>query len=196
MLIDGHHLVRRNVMRDLSGDSNWTVTIYNSDAVFKYNIIEDTRLALRVEGGIYVDAELNYWGHSTGPYHPLLNPLGRGDEVSDSVDFDPWYHDTLFFSASPEPRPPLPESASILAYPNPFNSVATIKLTVPRAMIARIELFDVTGRRVKELWSGAVADEKTLTWQADEFASGLYFVRAWDPLGNRPLALAKVVLLR
>ncbi|NUO19235.1 T9SS type A sorting domain-containing protein [bacterium] len=74
--------------------------------------------------------------------------------------------------------------------------MATIKLTVPRAMIARIELFDVTGRRVKEVWSGAVADTKTVTWQADDFASGLYFVRAWDTLGNRPMALAKVVLLR
>ena len=57
---------------------------------------------------------------------------------------------------------------------------------MPRAGIAKIELFDITGRRVKELWSGAVAHTKEITWQAEEFASGLYFMRAWDPLGNRP----------
>ncbi len=173
-------------------------TVYASDPgpVLHENIFYQNQKGVGTDLGEYLDARLNWWGHETGPYHPTLNPLGQGDEVGDGVDFDPWYHDTLFFSASPEPRLPLPESASILAYPNPFNSVATIKLTVPRAMIARIELFDVTGRRVKQLWSGAVADEKTLTWQADEFASGLYFVRAWDPLGNRPLAFAKAVLLR
>jgi len=37
-----------------------------------------------------VDAELNWWGHASGPYHPTLNPSGTGDPVSDNVDFDPW----------------------------------------------------------------------------------------------------------
>ena len=37
-----------------------------------------------------VDAENNWWGDGTGPYHPELNPNGLGDCVSDGVDFDPW----------------------------------------------------------------------------------------------------------
>jgi hypothetical protein len=36
------------------------------------------------------DARLNWWGDSSGPYHPILNPAGLGDEVSDSVQFAPW----------------------------------------------------------------------------------------------------------
>ena len=44
--------------------------------------------------GIYstaaVDAENNWWGDASGPYHPTLNPAGKGDEVSDTVDFEPW----------------------------------------------------------------------------------------------------------
>jgi predicted outer membrane repeat protein len=36
------------------------------------------------------DARMNWWGSSTGPYHPVLNPAGQGDEVGDSVLFDPW----------------------------------------------------------------------------------------------------------
>ncbi|RMG26291.1 MAG: hypothetical protein D6732_21425, partial [Methanobacteriota archaeon] len=37
-----------------------------------------------------VTAENNYWGDATGPYHPILNPSGLGDRVSDNVDFIPW----------------------------------------------------------------------------------------------------------
>jgi parallel beta-helix repeat protein len=39
---------------------------------------------------IIIDAENNWWGDASGPYHPTLNPGGLGDEVSDDVDFDPW----------------------------------------------------------------------------------------------------------
>ncbi len=46
-------------------------------------------------GGIYnstatlVDAENNYWGSSSGPYHSS-NPSGAGNPVTDYVDFDPY----------------------------------------------------------------------------------------------------------
>jgi hypothetical protein len=42
------------------------------------------------------DARNNYWGHSTGPYHPLLNPAGQGSSVSDRVLFDPWSNQANF----------------------------------------------------------------------------------------------------
>ena len=32
----------------------------------------------------------NYWGHKFGPYHEILNPTGKGDSVSISVDIDPY----------------------------------------------------------------------------------------------------------
>ena len=37
-----------------------------------------------------INAENNWWGSSSGPYHATLNPTGKGDTVSDNVDFDPW----------------------------------------------------------------------------------------------------------
>lgn len=39
---------------------------------------------------ITVDATNNWWGHSSGPYHPTLNSDGLGDEVSDRILFDPF----------------------------------------------------------------------------------------------------------
>lgn len=40
--------------------------------------------------GQVVDATNNWWGSSSGPYQPLLNPQGEGEQVSDNVDFIPW----------------------------------------------------------------------------------------------------------
>jgi parallel beta-helix repeat protein len=39
---------------------------------------------------VTIDAENNWWGHESGPYHPETNPDGQGDTVSDCVDYDPW----------------------------------------------------------------------------------------------------------
>ena len=37
-----------------------------------------------------MNAQNNFWGDSTGPYHPMLNPTGIGNKVSDNVLFIPW----------------------------------------------------------------------------------------------------------
>ncbi len=36
------------------------------------------------------DARWNWWGHISGPYHPVKNPGGLGFEVTDHILFDPW----------------------------------------------------------------------------------------------------------
>lgn len=41
-------------------------------------------------GNFEFNATKNYWGHDTGPYHNVSNPLGSGDNVSDHVAFIPW----------------------------------------------------------------------------------------------------------
>ena len=37
-----------------------------------------------------IDATCNWWGHLSGPYHDFDNPYGKGNKVSDEVDFQPW----------------------------------------------------------------------------------------------------------
>jgi parallel beta-helix repeat protein len=51
------------------------------------------------EGGSTVNATYNWWGSSNGPYHPIKNPLGLGNQASDYVLFDPWLK--AFFEYSP-----------------------------------------------------------------------------------------------
>jgi hypothetical protein len=72
-----------------------------------------------------LDAGLNWWGDPTGPYHPELNPQGKGNNVSDYVGIEPWLT---------EPYPPA-EPVEALLYVDP----ATVEYWTP----AYNELFTV-----------------------------------------------------
>ena len=37
-----------------------------------------------------INATHNWWGDSSGPFHFLSNPDGKGDNVSNYVDFSHW----------------------------------------------------------------------------------------------------------
>jgi len=37
-----------------------------------------------------VYATHNWWGDNSGPFHIIRNPDGKGDEVTDHIEFDPW----------------------------------------------------------------------------------------------------------
>jgi len=57
------------------------------------NLIEDNKILGGINNitGKSVNAEWNWWGHATGPYHATTNPTGLGGEVSDDVLYSPWY---------------------------------------------------------------------------------------------------------
>jgi hypothetical protein len=38
----------------------------------------------------YLNGIANYWGHSSGPYHPSQNSTGQGDSTNQWVDVTPW----------------------------------------------------------------------------------------------------------
>jgi hypothetical protein len=66
---------------------------------------------------------------------------------------------------------------------NPSLGAASLSLSLPRAMDARVELWDVQGRRVRQLHSGALpGGTSRLRWdgrddQGDPVAAGAYFAR-------------------
>ena len=75
-------------------DSNIGVAVYagSSDCTVEKNNIQNNGEFGVLASGVSatVHAEDNWWGHSSGPYHPTENPRGLGDHVSDNVDFEPW----------------------------------------------------------------------------------------------------------
>jgi len=88
-------------------------------------------------------------------------------------------------------------------YPNPFNPVTTIRFQVPGsdgALPVRLELFDVTGRRIRTLIRGEEGSPGAYTvgWDGRDdrgttVASGIYFyrLRAGVHQATRRLILSK-----
>ncbi|MBN1887265.1 MAG: Ig-like domain-containing protein [Thermoflexales bacterium] len=77
------------------GAADGIEVLVDTQPVLRYNqvysnaqVYTDT-YGLRNSGQITVDARYNWWGDASGPRH-ATNPAGRGDEVSDLVQFDPW----------------------------------------------------------------------------------------------------------
>lgn len=100
------------------------------------------------------------------------------------------------FHAIHEPRAPLPTALCLTAFPNPFNSTCRILLEVDEPQIVRVELFDLLGRRVKELWSGALGLDREIAFNGSEPSLGIYFVRATEVVHRRPLATALLVMVK
>lgn len=73
----------------------------------------------------------------------------------------------------------LPTSVVLASnYPNPFNPTTTLRYGLPGAGNARIEVFDLLGRRVAVLLDRTMpAGWHRLEWNATNLSSGTYFVR-------------------
>jgi len=71
--------------------SGYGIYNYNgTTTISKSSILRSANYGIYNKGSSTVKASNNYWGHESGPYHPTLNPKGKGDKVSDNVDFKPW----------------------------------------------------------------------------------------------------------
>ena len=73
----------------------------------------------------------------------------------------------------------IPEEISLSnAYPNPFNPVTMISFAVPEEMEVQVIVHDMLGRVVTELANGLYGQGyHELQWNANEQASGIYFVK-------------------
>ena len=54
-----------------------------------------------------INANMNWWGSVSGPFHPDNNPQGVGDNASDNVDFSPWIGGLSAHIESITPNPAL-----------------------------------------------------------------------------------------
>lgn len=62
-------------------------------SIAHYNDVYRNENGINALGEATVDAENNYWGDSTGPYNPSINPNGQGNTAGGNgvnLDFVPW----------------------------------------------------------------------------------------------------------
>ena len=134
------------------GGGIYTEDLRNAQLNILLNNIENNHnYGLYNEDTVTIDAEYNWWGDASGPYHPVLNPGGLGDSVSDHVDFVPWSQTPVGIDDEPNAlvhikRAKLP--ATIFSGP----------LDLPRDK--KYKIFDITGRMI----------------EPDQIRPGIYFI--------------------
>ena len=80
------------------------------------------------------------------------------------------------------------------AYPNPFNPTTSMTLSVPEAGNVSVQVYNVMGQVVATLANGYMdANTYTLSWDASNASSGMYFVTA-EVAGS--LITQKLVLMK
>ena len=80
------------------------------------------------------------------------------------------------------------------AYPNPFNPSTSMNIFVPADGAVNLSVYNVMGQEVATLHSGNMtAGNHTVTWNASDMTSGMYFVRAESQAG---VAVQKVMLMK
>lgn len=68
-------------------------------------------------------------------------------------------------------------SASVYPYPIHANSKAYIQINIPADAIGKIELFDLLGNKVMNIYDGILTDKMKVEFGADNLLAGIYYIR-------------------
>ena len=80
------------------------------------------------------------------------------------------------------------------AYPNPFNPSTSLDVFVPADGFVSLNVYNVMGQLVDVIHSGSMtAGNHSMTWNASNMTSGVYFVRAESANG---ISVQKVMLMK
>jgi len=126
-----------------------------------------------------IDARNNCWGDPTGPFHPITNSDGKGNQVSDRVKYNPWLATCAVSSGASGGELSLPvESALYQNYPNPFNPSTTVRYAISHSGFVVIEVYNVAGQRIGVLFDGEQkAGHHEVRFDGSRLASGVYLCR-------------------
>ena len=89
-----------------------------------------------------------------------------------------WGSNGIFFVDNVSQTDLIPTDFSMLsAYPNPFNPVTSIGFEIPEESMVQISIFDLKGQEVTTLVNELTSPGMySISWNADNAASGVYFV--------------------
>jgi len=139
------------------------IVVSDSEPVVYRCDFSSTPTAIEAFGTASVHAENCWWGSASGPEDsspgpPDANPSGTGVYTSDQVDYRPWLEEAPTIvcpTTTTDVTPPvIPTSIAVerLALlgisPNPGAPPWRVRFAAPSAGAARIDVYDVAGRRL------------------------------------------------
>jgi hypothetical protein len=154
----------------------------SSPVIHFCNIMDNAVYGVRnVDSNVIVDARFNWWGDSTGPYHPVTNPGGFGNAVSDYVLFEPWFTEPV--GIEEEEIRNAPSSLSLSAVPNPSRGKTVFKIDGHIENSGSLCIYNAVGQIVTrfELTPGP-NDQRAIVWDGGDeqglsVPNGVYFVK-------------------
>jgi Secretion system C-terminal sorting domain len=106
-----------------------------------------------------------------------------------------WYNATGLTIEQDSPPSTPSEFTLASVYPNPFNATTTVNISLPAPTRITVDVINIHGQVVGTVHSGFTqAGQQTMSWSADGFASGVYFVRA--VADGHQAQMKKVLLVR
>ena len=159
-------------------DNNWIVA-YNDDVVVGARMWTGEYTDIPAMGNDSSTETAGYMEVGGIPTFKLMDTAtGEMIDLYINGTIDTWASNgvsVVTLSTTPE----LPSSVTLNgSYPNPFNPATTISFSIPNEMSVDVKIYDISGRVVGELMSGVQSQGLyEITWDASNYASGLYFVR-------------------
>ncbi|MCX7833551.1 MAG: T9SS type A sorting domain-containing protein, partial [Ignavibacteria bacterium] len=173
-----------------SGWSSFTAVLYS-------NIVRDTFYFKIPGSGYTTQVEYYFAAQDIKLPTPLVSTLPAGGSGINPPGSTP---PSIRFSYTVTPATIINENTIATEYrlydnyPNPFNPTTTIKFSIKENSFVKLNLYDITGRLVKEIYSGFLKNGIYSTLlNASDLNSGIYFIRfiAGDYIENKKVILIK-----
>ena len=128
-------------------------------------------------------------------YILLLLSLSFGTVTDIDGNIPRWTSTGIFILNGLSEMQSIPDAFSLSnVYPNPFNPITTLEFGIPIDGNVSIEVYNIQGRMVKVLTDRLMdAGYHSVTWNADSYSSGVYFVKmvAGEFVNTQKLMLVK-----
>lgn len=138
-----------------------------------------------------VDARNNFWGDSSGPFHSVKNPKGKGDYVSDFVLFDPYMNEPVIdWIIQKTNLNFLTEQIEI--YPVPANQKVAFSVYLKKQSQLKINILSIEGKVVDVIfYEYKPAGKSVINYSVKELKNGIYLV---EFLANQERQVRKLVV--
>ena len=200
ILPDEYFILAKNGDESQNGGVNVDY-VYNG---YSLSNSDDEVILLDASGAIVDEVHYsNGWPFSSGVAMELHNPLEDNSVIQN------WYASTISYGNGDTGSPGIPFDGTldiekvllnpssfdlVSLYPNPFNPEVTIQVKVYDEGILNIDVFNLSGQRVKTLINGTFrAGSYSFNWDSSRSPSGMYFFKLTN---GKTVVVRKALLLK